>query len=122
MFELQYSNQSMGSVFAGSTNLIKSRSGTSGMGYSTKNDIWGVALASLLIACIKRYIHKTGETTHVIDETRFASVYSSVCGFLHERIKLSELPAIQSPTARFMAKVMYRTPISKEVPLSDAKT
>jgi hypothetical protein len=71
---------------------------------------------------MRKYIGKTGETTHTIDETRIASVYVKICGLLYEKIKLLELPAVQGPTARYMAKVIYRTPNSKEVPVSDPRT
>jgi hypothetical protein len=115
-------NPTMGSVFTQSNNPIKSRSRTAGLGYDNKKVIWGTSLASILIACMRKYIDTTGETAHVLDETHIASVYTWVCGTLYEKIKLVELPAIQGPTARFMAKVLQRPANSKEVPLTDART
>ncbi|OBT60115.1 hypothetical protein VE03_10267 [Pseudogymnoascus sp. 23342-1-I1] len=106
IFESPHLNLAAASVFEGSVNQIQSRSQLSGLGYNHKGDVW-----------MRKYIGKTGETTHTIDETRIASVYVKICGLLYET-----LPAVQGPTARYMTKVIYWTSNSKEVPVSDPRT
>jgi hypothetical protein len=56
--------------------VIKSHSAIADRGYTTKSSLWGSCLASLLVACMRRYILKTGESMHVIDESVLMSTYS----------------------------------------------
>jgi len=88
--------------------VIKSHSATADRGYVTKASLWGTCLASLLTACMRRYILKTGESMHVVDESVLMSTYKEIVGDLYRKIKFADLPAGSSPSASFMATTFVR--------------
>lgn len=88
--------------------VTKSHSAIADGGYTTKASLWGACLASLLVACMRRYILKTGETLHVIDETVLMSTYREIMGDLYRKVKFTDLPAVNSPSASFMATTFMR--------------
>ena len=124
VFYDSYALNSQGSVsvFTNSPGVVKGRSGISNMGYNTKGDVWGVALASVLIGCMRKYIMNTYETGHMIREPTVAATYTTICSLLYDKVKSADVPPVHSPTTRFLAKMLIRAPKSKEVPQSDAKT
>lgn len=99
----------------------KSRSATASRGYDTKQVVWGTCLASLLVSCMRSYITKTGETTHVIDEGVLMSSYKEVVGELYRKAKFADLPPVQSPSVKFLTSTFHRSD-NKTCPLSYADT
>jgi hypothetical protein len=91
-----------------SRGVVKSHSAIADRGYTTKASLWGTCLASLLVACMRRYILKTGESMHVIDENILMSTYREIVGDLYRKIKFTDLPAVSSPSASFMATTFSR--------------
>ena len=46
----------------------KSNTATAAMGFANKKQVWGTALASMLVAMMRYYITKTGKTHIMMDE------------------------------------------------------
>ncbi|NJR31469.1 hypothetical protein HC762_01745 [bacterium] len=57
---------------------------------------------------MRRYILKTGESMHVIDENTLMSTYREIVSDLYRKIKLTDVPAVSSPSASFMATTFSR--------------
>jgi hypothetical protein len=98
----------------------KSRSALASRGYGDKLQVWGVGFASLMYACIMKYMQFTGETAHVIDGIDLMKTYSKIVDVLYARIKSADLPAVQSASANFMASSFSRKD-SESLPESTAK-
>ncbi|KAL9122246.1 MAG: hypothetical protein Q9187_001198 [Circinaria calcarea] len=100
---------------------FKTNSAIANRGYDTKLALWGTCFASLVIACMRKYIQFTGETGHIIDERFLMKTYCKIIPDLYTRVKCAELPAVQSQDALFMSKVFSRKDPS-DVPVSTANT
>ena len=100
--------------------MPKSHSAIADRGYTTKASLWGSCLASLLVACMRRYILKTGESMHVVDESVLMSTYREIVSDLYRKVKFTDLPAVNSPSASFMATTFCR-PDKNTLPTSTAK-
>jgi len=98
----------------------KSRSALASRGYGDKMQVWGVGFASLMHACITKYMQHTGETGHVIDGIDLMKTYSKIVDLLYARIKSADLPAVQSASANFMASSFSRKD-SESLPESTAR-
>ncbi|KAK5162693.1 uncharacterized protein LTR77_011246 [Saxophila tyrrhenica] len=107
------------SVFLGSGGN-KSRSALSNRGYSNKAEVWGVCFASLMHACINKYIQFRGEVGHVIDGIVIMRTYSNIVELLYNKIKSSDLPAVQASSSNFMATSFSRSN-SNSLPESTAR-
>ncbi|KAL2020101.1 hypothetical protein VTK56DRAFT_8905 [Thermocarpiscus australiensis] len=72
-----YMNRGLNAAVFSVTNRMafKSNSAISIRGYNIRLNLWGTVLASLMIACMKRYVQKAGETGLVIDETMVINTY-----------------------------------------------
>ena len=90
-------NSPVSSIPTSFPSVVKSHSAIADRGYTTKASLWGSCLASLLVACMRRYILKTGESMHVIDESILISTYREVVGDLYRKIKFTDLPAVSRP-------------------------
>lgn len=109
-------------VFSVSSPMVfKNNSATSSRGYDNKLSLWGTVFASLMIACMKKYIQKTGETGHIIDETIIMKTYSRIVGDLYHRVKFADLPAVQSHEVALLSKMFSRNN-KNEVPESTPTT
>ncbi|KAK2591298.1 hypothetical protein QQS21_011016 [Conoideocrella luteorostrata] len=47
---------------------FKNNSAASNRGYDNKHSLWETAFASLMVACMRKYIEKSGESGHIVDE------------------------------------------------------
>lgn len=117
-----YMNKEANSAMAtiARVNGIKSHSAIANRGYSNKHVLWGTCFASLLVACIKKFISFTSQTGHVIDDVQLMKTYSKIVPDLYMRVKSADLPAVQSHAAMFMSKMFIRDSAS-DLPISSAK-
>jgi len=60
------------------------------------------------VACMRRYILKTGESMHVIEHDVLMSAYKEIVSDLYRKVKFADLPAVTSPSASFMASAFVR--------------
>ena len=100
---------------------MKSNSAIANRSYTDKLALWGITFASLMVACMRRYIQFTQESGHIVDERALMKTYCRIVPELYRRIKSADLPAVQSQNALFMSKVFSRKD-EDDVPISTAKT
>ncbi len=100
---------------------FKNSSAISSRGYDNKLSLWGTVFASLMIACMTKYIQKTGQTGHIIDSAMVAKTYTRIVGDLYHRVKFADLPAVQSHEVALLSKIFKRTK-KDEVPESYPST
>ncbi|KAG5979605.1 hypothetical protein E4U55_004984 [Claviceps digitariae] len=101
--------------------MVKNKSAMPSGGYRDKHSLWGTALASLMVACMRRYMDRTGDSEHTLDEMLIMETCTKIVGPLYERIKYGELPAVDSPEAAFLSQLLSRSS-QDEVPQSDPST
>ncbi|KAK5405220.1 hypothetical protein LTR06_008915 [Exophiala xenobiotica] len=99
---------------------FKTNSATANRGYDNKITLRDTVLASMIVACTRKYMAHTGQTAHIVDEVFLMKTCNAIVPDLYHCIKYTDLPAVQSPEALFMSKA-YSKRNPTDVPESSAK-
>lgn len=99
--------------------VFKNNSATASKGYAKKDNVWGTAMASFLVAATRYYIMKTKSDFVAIDEKDLAKNCTVVVPVLYESVMYKKLPDVKSRTTLYLADMISRTS-KDDVPLSVA--
>jgi hypothetical protein len=99
--------------------MFKSNSATAPQGYTQKTNVWGTALASLMVGSVRYYATKKSMTMTMVDEPKVAKVYTSICSMLYEAAMCKPLPSVTEASTFYLANAISRIN-KKDTPLSNA--
>jgi hypothetical protein len=99
--------------------MFKSNSATAPQGYTQKANVWGTALASLMVGAIRYYATKRPMIMTRVDEVKVARVYTAICSTLYEAAMCKPLPGVKDPCTLYLSNAISRTS-KTDIPISNA--
>jgi hypothetical protein len=88
--------------------LTAIRTSAKDFGYNNRNEIWGVAMTSLMMTFMRQFLFHTKRTDIVVDEAKMAQSYTRSMAAVYMTITARLLPDLQDPVTKYLLETMSR--------------